>query len=251
MQILLRMLVIASLGLPAVSHVAQAQYATRRPRSEARETAGAPSGEMAPRRPAEVVRAAGELRPRTEAALAARRGACAALVRRLLCPHKYREQHESGPTTLEEDAGLRRSVPERDCGNAGHVPADSPLEITNDVWDPALRSRVLFVRCLRFRDCIPFVLRVQESDCDEHRYVATAIPASPGVKRNTAGSKSVVRAGQHATLVWEQQGLRSTVRVICLERGDLGDKVRVRLLQPSPKVLLAVVVSPTLLRSPL
>ncbi|HXY78134.1 MAG TPA: flagella basal body P-ring formation protein FlgA [Candidatus Acidoferrales bacterium] len=150
-----------------------------------------------------------------------------------------------------------------DCGAAGRVPAESPLEPAKIRWNRALRSWEISARCVRERDCVPFLVRVRGEDSltrEEGSISAspallalpeTAEPA-PHIRNSaeapTLGAAPLVRAGENATLTWDQAGIRLTVPVVCLEAGAMGQRVRVR-VRGGGRVLPAVVESAGQLRA--
>jgi Chaperone for flagella basal body P-ring formation len=174
--------------------------------------------------------------------------ACRNLIGRLLSeqqPPIGQNSHFLGNGTNEQHD---REIHDGDCGSAKYIGPDAFLELTKDVWDPALRSRVLFVRCLHPEDCLPFLVRLRtpKRESATGTFVARHFAESANPKLPTA----VVRAGQRATLIWEKDGIRSAVPVICLDRGAPGERVRVRLATSAGKVLLGVVVDSGILRNP-
>jgi hypothetical protein len=57
-----------------------------------------------------------------------------------------------------------------------------------------------------------------------------------------------VRPGELVRLLWDQDGIRSVVPVTCLDRGAVGDQVRVR-VQPGGRIVTATVMEAGLLRA--
>jgi len=150
-----------------------------------------------------------------------------------------------------------------DCGAAGRVPADSPLEPAKIKWNRTLSSWEISARCVRAQDCVPFLVRVRGDDSLPEAAGSTlasgALIASPDLARPTQrirglrealalGMPPLVRAGETATLIWDQAGIRLIVPVVCLEAGGAGQKVRVR-VRGGSRVVPAVVESTGQLRA--
>jgi len=129
--------------------------------------------------------------------------------------------------------------PEIDCGAGGRIRRDAALEITNKKSDPALHTWILSVRCTDPADCVPFVLRSPDATSGNIARNMTLIdkPATP-----------VVRAGQSASLLWERNGIRLVLPVVCMEPGAVGDLVQVRTANRL-RVLRAIVVGVGILRA--
>jgi hypothetical protein len=109
------------------------------------------------------------------------------------------------------------------------------MEVARVKWDALVHSFEVRIQCKSAPACLPFVVR---------------IPADPtvtprGLSRNpeamSKGSSSrknpfdnvqqrytLVKAGQKVTLLWQENGLRITRSVICLESGREGQSVRTR-----------------------
>ena len=168
--------------------------------------------------------------------------------RDLLSDLERERSPESGLNSYFETVQENQRVADVDCGGAdGVVPEEATLRVTKEIYDPALKQRLLFVRCWRFADCVPFIVRIRIADAGD---VSPRIGASPV---ETAPAKATrknlyIRAGQRATLVWEESGIRSMVLVTCLDSGELGDSVRVRLSRQPKGTFHAVVAGFNLLR---
>jgi len=63
-----------------------------------------------------------------------------------------------------------------------------------------------------------------------------------------ANGNLLVRRGQAAMLLWDQNGIRLTVPTVCLESGAPGKQIRTRII-PSGRVVRAIVVSAGMLRA--
>jgi hypothetical protein len=156
-----------------------------------------------------------------------------------------------------------------DCGAGDRIGEDSPVAATRSVWNAALRSWEISARCIRPADCVPFVLRIHgldprdldsppeppgSSPARSGDVIASLVrlqrSASPGISSAglVANAAPVVRAGETATLLWEQNGIRLQVPAVCLGPGALGDTIRAR-IQPGHRTLQATVTGPAMLRA--
>jgi len=150
-----------------------------------------------------------------------------------------------------------------DCGAAGRVPKDSPLELARMAWNPAQTSWEISARCVRPADCVPFLVRLRGQGPLAETEGSIPGSASTIAQRKLLGKawvrplhgpapgrehvRPLVRAGETATLSWDEAGIRLIVTVVCLEPGGMGERVRVRSLHGG-RVVRAVVVSAGQLR---
>jgi hypothetical protein len=115
-----------------------------------------------------------------------------------------------------------------ECGTSREIPEDSELELVKTSWNPRLRRWEFVMRCNRPEDCVPFLVWAGENNPP----LTVAQTSSPTTSSLMEAGKTVatrlVKAGQTATLIWEQTGIRIVVPVICLDGGGLGQFVRVR-----------------------
>lgn len=135
------------------------------------------------------------------------------------------------------------------CGGAERVARNAGFEIVRRSWDPAQENWNVVARCRRPGDCVPFLLRVRGAAASkvgmerlkpERRAARAALDA--------AGPREmVVRPGQRAILLWEQNGIRLTIPVICLDGGAKGETVQAR-VRSGGRTLRAVVVDAETLR---
>ena len=152
------------------------------------------------------------------------RSSCAEISAKLLGPVP-----EAGPSPWRET----------DCGAAGRVRRDAAFRILRKNWDPALGSWILSVGCADPADCVPFVLRVPDAASGN----VTALPSL-----TVKAAVPVMRAGQTASLLWEQNGIRLLLPVVCMESGSVGDRVQVR-VKNGRRVLRALVLRAGMLRA--
>ncbi len=152
--------------------------------------------------------------------------------------------------------GTSQKIPDRtDCGLSGVISTNASFELDRKVWDPALRSWIFFARCRNPRACVPFIVRVQS----EGPQVGEHSPYFLNTQRNEkllqplrhaelAKPKPIMRRGQVSVLLWEQDGIRLTVPVVCLENGGKGEMVHTRVLS-SGRVVRAIVLSREMLKA--
>jgi hypothetical protein len=143
-------------------------------------------------------------------------------------------------------------VPDIDCTAADRIPREAQFEVARRVWNSSTKTRDFVIRCTRPGDCVPFLVRVPE---------ANAVADPPGLHpspRPDAQAKdahspvsprqqTLVYRGQSASVVWDQDGIRAEVSVVCLDQGRQGDLVRARVVHTG-RILRAVVVGPGRLR---
>lgn len=147
-----------------------------------------------------------------------------------------------------------------DCGATGRILEAAPLQSTRAVWNPGLGSWEVSTRCVRPRDCVPFLVRVRrpdsnpklESSVRQGGGPATRLdllsPFSEKAQPGLAQARPLVRPGETVTLLWEQDGIRLTVPAVCLDAGGAGQRVRARIVG-GPRLISAIVVSAGRLRA--
>lgn len=142
-----------------------------------------------------------------------------------------------------------------ECPSALSLSASHSLEVTRVRWDPALHSFELRLRCEPAGECLPFLVRAPmpatlmsqaeleklrtdpERSIPPLRVVDVRHGAVPRSETSSETSKRMlVRTGQTVTLVWVAGGMRILRKVICLDRGALGDEVRTRGREGGPVV---------------
>jgi len=136
-----------------------------------------------------------------------------------------------------------------DCAAAGRIPENAAIELSPAAWNPGLAAWEIASRCGHPADCVPFLVRVRENRrspaASESGRRPISISAGSSAARLSAASpladeRPLVRRGQTATLLWDQDGIRLLVPVRCLEPGALGRPVRARIL-PGGRVIVALV----------
>jgi len=147
-----------------------------------------------------------------------------------------------------------------ECGAAGRIPRAARLLLNKTAWDASTGRWNVVARCAHAEDCVPFLIQVPGSGAEFQSESASASAgdsSAPTTRpRNvashlrpaSASEKPLVQPGQHATLVWDQDGIRVAGTVTCLDRGGMGDAVRAR-MGPGGRVIRATVVRAGLLRA--
>lgn len=133
-----------------------------------------------------------------------------------------------------------------DCGAAGRIAQETPVQLTRTIWDSTLGSWDISGRCVHPGDCVPFLVRVPGSSPS----AAHALLASSSSKAAPLAieAKPLVRAGDKVILLWDQDGIRLTVPAVCLDAGAEGQRVRARIVS-GDRTLPAIVVSAGVLRA--
>jgi hypothetical protein len=182
---------------------------------------------------------------------AGERASCADIGRRLLGP-------VAAPPALARSGFVRHDAArqELECGVADRIPQASALERTRTVWNPALNSWDVSLRCVRPEDCVPFLVRLRDRDAPSE--IAPFAP--PATRKNTIANTSpfhavrsaagapLVRRGETVRLLWDQYGVRLAVPAISLDSGDEGQKVQARIVRGG-RIVPAIVVSAGELRT--
>jgi len=138
-----------------------------------------------------------------------------------------------------------------DCGAIPSLVRDTQLELAKIFYDSRVHSWEFLVRCTRNSDCVPFLVRwPQTASRGPVRLTGPILAPVPSSARlNLGGIRHfLVRPGETVTLVWDQDGIRAVLPVICLDRGNVGDSIRVRIKDGS-RVMRAEIVSESLLRA--
>ena len=164
-----------------------------------------------------------------------------------------RARPRSSCREIEDRVFSEASAPagESDCGAAGRVAEDAPLAVAHRHWDPALHSWMFSARCTHPEDCVPFLIRVPASSAEAATAAGSSAESSPAHNLSHTATEAelnpLVRPGDKASVLWDQDGIRLTIPAICMDKGRAGDTVRAR-LERSNRVVHAVVVSSGQLR---
>jgi hypothetical protein len=166
-----------------------------------------------------------------------------------------------GQPSSQMARGARLSGEELDCAAAQSIPGDADLELVRSHWNAGLGRREFAVRCVKPEDCVPFLLWTRQ-DRDGRVRGATAAARTAAGDLSAASRASsfesptgpagrfLVKAGQTATLRWDEGGIRVVLPVTCLEGGGSGQRVRVR-LKNAARILQAEVLNDGTLRASL
>jgi Chaperone for flagella basal body P-ring formation len=158
-----------------------------------------------------------------------------------------------GFSAAAQEITLAQPLPGRelDCGKAGRIPRDAPLELMRVFWDPALQGWEYSLRCVHPSDCVPFLVRQVPAESGPGAASRTASDLRFTKNQpQPANAPLAVQVGQTATLFWEQDGIRAVLPVTCLDRGAVGSLVRAR-TKNGNRILRAEVVSAGILRAAL
>jgi Chaperone for flagella basal body P-ring formation len=188
--------------------------------------------------------------------------ACAEVAERINGVLRAREPGTTESPSLPREISfgqLRAS--DLDCGAVPSVVPGIPLELRKIFYDRALHSWEFLLRCVRTSDCVPFLVRwPQPADQSPPRDPVALPRVSAPVSRiapRTApaigprvAERFLLHPGETVTLVWDRDGIRVVLPVVCLDRGNVGDSIRVR-IKSGDRVLRAEIVNESLLRASL
>jgi hypothetical protein len=134
-----------------------------------------------------------------------------------------------------------------ECGAAGRIPRFSPVAVTRTVWNSTRANWEVSARCVRPTDCVPFLVSFPGPQPPaEMRSSLQKLPPA----LSSGAARPLVRSGQTVTLLWDQDGLRLVVAVVCLDGGAQGAPVRARMVGGG-RVVRAIVESAGTLRAAL
>jgi hypothetical protein len=152
----------------------------------------------------------------------------------------------AGAAPPDEMAGAAKEWRDRvSCGAVHGIAGDAKLELTKTSWNPALQRWEFALRCAQPVDCVPFLAWAHD---EKPRLSQVANLLGGGTE--AVGGARLVKAGETATLTWDESGIRVVLPVTCLDGGALGQVVRVR-FKNAPRVLRAEVVGKAMLRAKL
>jgi hypothetical protein len=112
-------------------------------------------------------------------------------------------------------------------GNVLALAEHPALEVTGASWDGRQRALELRLRCVERGLCGSFVVSAHASRPEMFDRQPLRSATGQFAQPRPAGA-ALARPGQKAILVLERDGMRLSLPVICLERGGLRDRVRVR-----------------------
>ena len=101
---------------------------------------------------------------------------------------------------------------------------NAELQVVGVAFDPVQERMAFSTRCIRRSDCPQFVVSAAEKSLGTRIRNSSRDAASSSHLR----AKSIARAGERATLMLEEAGMRITMPVVCLQNGSLSERIRVR-----------------------
>jgi hypothetical protein len=117
--------------------------------------------------------------------------------------------------------------------------ANPALIVTRARCDLSRKSAQLSMRCVDRGACPDFLVRVENTSCSGNDW--PQLPPSPTAPPSSASSANQMKEGSRAWLIIDGGGIRFGLAVVCLERGLIGQTIRV--LSPSNhRVFLAEIV---------
>jgi hypothetical protein len=148
-------------------------------------------------------------------------------------------EHWTNPATSAPSGAFEKTL---ECGAAPRMASSATLELVRTAWMAQRKRRQYTLRCARAEDCVPFVVWGRDEIAGQEAQPIVP-PSLTGRLPTSRKSETLVKAGEPALLVWEQRGIRVVAPVICLEGGESGQFVRVR-LKNADRTLRAEVVGP-------
>ena len=142
-----------------------------------------------------------------------------------------------------ETAGSKGGWEDLNCAAARHIPEVATLELTEKRWRATNQRWEFTLRCAHPSDCVPFLVWAHGEGAQAANLVAAA--KSPELR-----VPQLIKAGQTASLTWDERGIRIVAPVTCMDSGGVGQSVRVR-FKNGPGVLRAEVLSDGTLRASL
>jgi phosphatidylserine/phosphatidylglycerophosphate/cardiolipin synthase-like enzyme len=136
------------------------------------------------------------------------------------------------------------------------APAEASLQVVQVSWDDRQSAVNFHLRCRAQKQCANFLVQAPASarqaiDWQEQlkHTSASGVNYAAGISTYThLHAPLLAKAGETALLSMQSDGVRISVRVVCLQRGTLGQVIRACDLQ-SHKVYRAEVVSQGVLRA--
>ncbi len=131
------------------------------------------------------------------------------------------------------------------------LPAGAALHVVSARTFFAVGTWMLRLDCASRRDCLPFhaVLRMPEAGSLLGHEPGPAAAKLPTIlqRERPLNPAALAHRGDQAELIEELPGVRLRAKVVCLESGGLGDRIRVQ-NRTTHRVLLATVAGPELVR---
>ena len=131
------------------------------------------------------------------------------------------------------------------------LPAGAALHVVSARAFFAAGTWMLRLDCASRRDCLPFhaVLRMPGAGSLPRHQLEPVTAKLPSIiqRDRQLNPAALARRGAQAELVEELPGVRLRAKVVCLESGGLGDRIRVQNWS-THRVLLATVAGPDLVK---
>lgn len=126
------------------------------------------------------------------------------------------------------------------CASAAGLPEQASLEVSKMRWDALLHALEFRLQCKPAGDCLPFLVRLPFPEAPMGKPdVKPGKTLRPPQRMN---SDLLVKPGQIVTLVWSEKGMHIERRVLCLDAGRQGQRVRTR-TQPDGRIVPARVAA--------
>lgn len=126
------------------------------------------------------------------------------------------------------------------CASAAALPEHASLEIARMRWDALLHTVEFRLRCKSAGDCLPFLVRLPFSEGSLGKLDLK--PGNMPQRAEKMRSDFLVKPGQIVTLIWSEKGVHIERRVVCMDAGRQGERVRTR-TQPGGRIVAARVTA--------
>jgi len=141
-----------------------------------------------------------------------------------------------------EALGADSSLTARVLSSGVQVPDEAQLRVAAVHKASAANDWLLRLECDSRRSCLPFEVLLRSSAASELRILNEHAGIGPPVVEPKL-SMAVVSAGDRVQLTREMSGMRLTAPGVCLQRGSLGQRIRVR-NTATGRVVFARVLAP-------
>jgi hypothetical protein len=156
---------------------------------------------------------------RVEIRLAGARQACAKIA-------QFIESLETFAPAGLEGSNWRDAL---NCAAAHEIPESSSLELARTSWNASLQRWEFALRCTRTNECVPFTVWANvKPPAEEVLRNSASYSQTLEHRRASAGIAGLIRPGETATLTWDHAGIRLVLPVTCLDAGQVGQSIRVR-----------------------
>jgi flagellar basal body P-ring formation chaperone FlgA len=145
-------------------------------------------------------------------------------VRQARTPISREEIHQAVVAAFRQQGVSEKQMPRIDdieVPAAVSALSGRTLRVADVHWEAATGRAVLRIECVP-GECIPFLVAVRM----EKSTLPSAVAPNPPAKRTR--QRSAVRSGDHALAVFSAERMHLAAAVVCLDRGNEGDVIRVR-----------------------